>query len=153
AMATLLAKAMDRLPFVEESSVRGKRAGRGEAVDFLVDVQLRRRQQPRRIAVGRDDANDLLRVQGVEEDAVERLEMAHEKPDLPHRSHHAVDFDEIADAEGTRPQQREPSGDIAERALQSQADRNAGGAENGEKRCGLYTDLAQRGDEDENQNR
>ena len=63
---------------------------------------------------------------------------------MPANGARADDLDVVADLEGPEPQQHDAGGDIGERSLQGEADREARGAEGGEEGGGLHADLAQR---------
>ena len=94
------------------------------------------------------------RVRREYEEAVVGLEQAGEEPDLLHRAGErgsADDLDIVADAEGPEPEQHDARRDIGQGPLQSEADRQARGAERGEQRGGLHSELAQRGDEGQDQ--
>ena len=85
-----------------------------------------------------------------QEQAVEGLELADEEADLLDLAGHARDrrhLDEIAEMERPQPQQHQAGGDIRQRALQGEADGEAGGAEHRQERGGLHAELRQRRDE------
>ena len=76
-------------------------------------------------------------------DAVIGQDVGAEQADLAHRAHHIRDLDLVIDAEGAQEQQHHAGGHIRQRALQRQADGEAGGAQQRDQRGGLHPELAQ----------
>ncbi len=92
-----------------------------------------------------------LRVRDHDLHVVGRRQLGGEQADLLHRAGVAGDLDVLAHLERAEDQQHHPGGDVGERALQGQADGQAGGAEDGDQARGLDAELVQHGDQHEGQ--
>src|SRR3546814_1339129 len=80
-----------------------------------------------------DGVGDRLAVGHMDMLVVERLELGEEEVEVGDLALQPVDLDEIADAIGAHEGDDDARGDIAERALQREADRERAGAERGDE--------------------